>query len=232
MTKLLQGKSLYIAKHMHGQLLHADVDDHADPQPVTRLAPCISIATRGNQPLKANWLDLTERTGAKRTWNGEKIGVSDFLFNDIPEHLSDAKFYTRDYAALRQDEAHLSSFLAAAKLHWHHVLWHFFVITGYQYGGYPILTDQLAEGEEYSSIDDDYYSYNRTRELGTFSINIYHTPGAGGSSQDWYHLLAYSIPKGCWLAFGQTALWPYELVILCDLSGEYSILWNSAWPFY
>lgn len=118
MTKLLQGKSLYIAKHMHNQALHADVDDHTDPRPITRLAPCVNIITDDGLLIDADYLNVHQRPPVSGMWVGEKIGFGSFMFHDIPGLLHDAYLEAGVHDPRGTKDTHISSFVELAKIHY------------------------------------------------------------------------------------------------------------------
>lgn len=118
MTKLLQGKSLYIAKHMHGQLIHADVDDHTDPRPTTTLAPCVSACTTGYQLIDFSNINLWcgHTPGFNRT--GERIGKASYIFHDIPPTFEPCYLGTSQYGWKFSFDRNIDTFHKLATLHW------------------------------------------------------------------------------------------------------------------
>jgi len=118
MTKLLQGKSLYIAKHMHNQALHADVDDHADPRPISRLEPCVSVITDDGLAIDRGFLKLRERPPGSRVWTAERIGYASLIFHDIPDIINDAYLQATVHIPNCTEDTHIRSFLQLATIHY------------------------------------------------------------------------------------------------------------------
>lgn len=193
MTKLLQGKSLYIAKHMHGQLIHADIDDHTDPRPKSRLAPCISKCSLGNTPIDTRQIYLRERAGPKRTLSGEKIGYNSFIFKNLPEKLYDAYAVQRPIWHLERTGQHLYSFRDVATLHWLKVTTEFTVrlTLGVPFGEDKSYT--IADYKDYCIVRGDNYGCSHTLPSGnSFGLTITWLPNV--NEQERLAVSGYSFP--------------------------------------
>lgn len=87
--KLLSGQSLYISKHLHNQIVHADKDDHSIIQPETRLAPCVVTTTPGGVLLDSANCIIFNHGGTPEIISGEWIAMGNFIFPDFPDKIGD-----------------------------------------------------------------------------------------------------------------------------------------------
>jgi len=172
MTKLLQGKSLYIAKHMHNQALHADVDDHVDPQPITRLAPCVSTITDDGLLLDLGYLSLHERPPGTRMWAGERIGPGSYIFYNIPDKIYDAWLIAAIFGPRCTQDTHINSFLELAKIHYAVVFVKLLLQLSWQFLHTFIAQGQFYSGEIGTTHAENSYSLACGSPAGGFGASV------------------------------------------------------------
>ena len=94
--KLLEGRQLYISKHMHSQLLHEDIAQPRPTPPKVLLDPCLTATTHGGQLLDFAGIALVLPASVGPWRFGIRIGHASYLFRGAPPTWSPTHLYTSD----------------------------------------------------------------------------------------------------------------------------------------
>lgn len=124
MSKLLYGRSLYISKHMHGQLLHSDKDDHTDPKPISTNDACVVTTSNGGVIVDLESLILKSSLGAPTFRSGQRLDDYSYLFSNLPETFPNMQLFDGRDPAGRTTVDYFTSAYQLSKYHyykWHHI---------------------------------------------------------------------------------------------------------------
>lgn len=192
MPKLLQGKSLYISKHMHGQLLHSDKDDHADPRPISMLYPCISTIAYQGGLLDKPSLRL-QRIGSTSPYvSGDKIGYGSFLIPLTKDTYRESKIIVPGIHAYLQKDHYFPTWRDIVYLHWVD----FYPDMNATFSAYDPLRDLASvptiPGKPNVKVTGNLYNTSITLETGDYSMSAWWYPDSMGD--DRFDFYQYSCP--------------------------------------